>query len=140
METNFKGTTGEYYSYFNGQYHEVKRKEDHQDNRIQSISLMLYNDDIQSLVDSEECKANRDLIRDAFNVRQQINVDLPGLLKQRDELLEAVKEAKRVICSMKLSMLVHPDYQKDSEFYDMATTGEETEDKLEDLITKIEQK
>jgi len=125
METNFKGTTGEYYSYFNGQYHEVKREEDHKDNRIQNIHLMLYNDDVQSLVDSKECEANRDLIRDAFNVRQQINVDLPELLKQRDELLELVKEFILI------------------EQFELDVQGGGTYpllDKAKDLITKIEQK
>src|SRR5690606_30323981 len=125
METNFKGTTGEYYSYFNGQYHEVKREEDHKDNRIQNIHLMLYNDDVQSLVDSKECEANRDLIRDVFNVRQQINVDLPELLKQRDELLELVKEFILI------------------EQFELDVQGGGTYpllDKAKDLITKIEQK
>lgn len=125
METNFKGTTGEYYSYFNGQYHEVKREEDHKDNRIQNIHLMLYNDDVQSLVDSKECEANRDLIRDAFNVRQQINVDLPELLKQRDELLELVKE---FILIEQFELDVHGGGT-----YPLL-------DKAKDLITKIEQK
>lgn len=120
METNFKGTHGKYYSYFNGQYHEVKREEDHKDNRIQSINLMLYNDDIQSLIDSGECKANRDLIRDAFNVRQQINVDLPELLKQRDELLNMVKELEKYGANHGMPFDLY--------------------EKTKDLITKIEQK
>lgn len=56
------------------------------------------------------------------------------LISKAPEMLEMLKEAKRVICSMKLSMWVHPDCSKDSEFYDIATTGEETEDKIEQLI------
>lgn len=69
-----------------------------------------------SLESNLECKANAQLISKA------------------PEMLEMLKEAKRVICSMKLSMWVHPDCSEDSEFYDMATTGEETEDKIEQLI------
>lgn len=122
METNFKGTKGDYYSAYNGQYHEVKRKEDHQDNRIQYISTELYNEDGQSLADSKECEANRDLIRDAFNVRQQINVDLPELLEQRNELLEMVKGV--------LSDIHSGNYPN----------GEWKVDEIENLITKIEQK
>lgn len=56
------------------------------------------------------------------------------LISKVPEMLEMLKEAKRVIFSMKLSMWVHPDCSKDSEFYDMATTGEETENKIEQLI------
>ena len=56
------------------------------------------------------------------------------LISKAPEMLEMLKEAKRVICSMKLSMWVHPDCSEGSEFYDMATTGEETEDKIEQLI------
>lgn len=40
----------------------------------------------------EQATENNLLVKDAFNVRQQINFDLPELLKQRNEMLESIKE------------------------------------------------
>lgn len=42
----------------------------------------------------EEAQANAQLTADAFNVRQQINVDLPEILKQRNEMVQVLKEIK----------------------------------------------
>lgn len=53
---------------------------------------------------------------------------------KRLEMLEMLEVAQKLICSMKLSMWVHPDCSKDSEFYDICTTAQEIEDKINELI------
>lgn len=88
MENEFKGTKGKWVI-----------KQDHPDGQIIGISAQNENDslDWMSLTlfnakSIEKQQANAQLIADAGNVRQQINFDLPELLKQRNEMLEMLGE------------------------------------------------
>ena len=47
--------------------------------------------------DTEEAKANANLIVDAFKVRQQINCELSELKEQRDEMLEMLESLRKHI-------------------------------------------
>ena len=55
-----------------------------------------------------------------------------------DEMLKALKESRRTICRLRLSMSVHTDCVEDSEFADYVDLADSTECHLEKLITKIE--
>ena len=55
-----------------------------------------------------------------------------------DEMLKALKESRRTICRLRLSMSVHPDCVEDSEFADYVDLADSTESYLEKIITKIE--
>lgn len=52
------------------------------------------------------------------------------------EILEALTEAKRTICALKLSLMAHPDCTEGSEFDDMTTRLQEMEDEIESLLKK----
>lgn len=58
------------------------------------------------------------------------------LIASAPELLELLGEAKEMICSLKLSMLIHPDFEEGSEFDDMTSGAQEVEDKIEASIAK----
>lgn len=80
MKTNFKGTKGKTYL----ERHPFRKGEiivNSQKSEICRINEANF--EFQ-----EEAEENGRLIIDAFNVRQQINFDLPELLKQRNEMLE----------------------------------------------------
>lgn len=64
---------------------------------------------------------------------QEANARLIVLASQ---MLEALKQAKSIICTLKLSMCVHPDCTEGSEFDDLTTTAQEFEDEIEQLIKK----
>lgn len=51
-------------------------------------------------------------------------------------LLEALQVAKDTICSLKLSILAHPDCTDGSEFDDYTSTAQEVEDQIEEAINK----
>ncbi|MCT4330939.1 hypothetical protein HZP13_14565 [Elizabethkingia anophelis] len=54
-----------------------------------------------------------------------------------EEMLSLLEKSRKMIQSLKLSMLVHPDCEEGSEFDDYTTSAQETEDKIEELINKI---
>ena len=58
------------------------------------------------------------------------------LASSAPDLLEALKEAKKMICSLKLSMNVHPDCESGSEFDDFTLRAQEVEDKIQSVINK----
>lgn len=77
METNFKGTTGEMI--------QSGKNAVHKENvGCVALTFQTYNEEDRRKYDAQ-------LITDAFNVRQQINVDLPELLEQRNEMVEVLK-------------------------------------------------
>ena len=51
-------------------------------------------------------------------------------------LIDLLLKAKSTICSLKLSMLAHPDCTEGSEFDDYTSLAQETEDELENYINK----
>jgi len=58
------------------------------------------------------------------------------LIAAAPDLLQALEEAKEIICGLKLSMLVHPDCEEGSEFDDLTSTAQVIEDKIQVVITK----
>ena len=48
-----------------------------------------------------------------------------------------LKEKKKTICRLRLSMSVHPDCKEGSEFADYVDLADSTEIHLEQLLTKI---
>lgn len=82
--SEFKGTKGKWTTYGDGMFNlSIERRL--QDTGISTIAV------VNTVEDVEECKANAKLIADAGNVRQMINCDLPELLKQRNEMLDMLK-------------------------------------------------
>lgn len=57
-----------------------------------------------------------------------------NLIAAAPDLLVALQEAKQLICSLKLSMLAHPDCTEGSEFDDYTSTAQEFEDKAAEVI------
>lgn len=93
METNFKGTKGEVFigenqcTVISGELCLVGRFFDGKgnallENRKQSDEIVL---------------ANTELFRDALNIRQQINCDLPGLLERYNEMLQMLIELELIM-------------------------------------------
>ncbi|MCL1636288.1 hypothetical protein [Elizabethkingia bruuniana] len=54
-----------------------------------------------------------------------------------EEMISMLEKSRKMLQSLKLSMLVHPDCEEGSEFDDYTTSAQETEDKIEELINKI---
>jgi len=87
MKTNFKGTIGE-----------VKAKMLFCENDITKLVIENKEKEIILVTDiavngkhSVEAVFNNALIADAFNIRQQINCDLPELLERYNEMLEVLQ-------------------------------------------------
>lgn len=47
-----------------------------------------------------------------------------------------LRKANKVIQSLKLSMLVHPDCENGSEFDDLTSTAQEMEDEINEFLSK----
>ena len=77
METNFKGTKGE--------LEILEYVNDLEIGTLQSTLICT----LPSKTD--EYLANAQLLVDAFDIRQQINFDLPELLKQRNEMFKMLR-------------------------------------------------
>ncbi len=63
------------------------------------------------------------------------------LIANAPAMFEMLKKAKARICSLKLSMLTHPDHESGSEFDDQTESSQELEDEIETLLinaTKID--
>lgn len=58
------------------------------------------------------------------------------LIASAPKLLDALQDAIKLICSLKLSMLAHPDCTEGSEFDDYTSSAQEFEDAAEALIKK----
>lgn len=50
--------------------------------------------------------------------------------------IELLKEARQSLAMIRRSMMAHPDHEEGSEFDDMTTTAQDTEDKIEDYLSK----
>ena len=59
------------------------------------------------------------------------------LIESAPEMFEMLKEKKKTICRLRLSMSVHPDCKEGSEFADYVDLADSTEIHLEQLLTKI---
>jgi len=121
METNFKGSSGNFRKIFAENNCRSIRNEGGILVRFWKPHTFQGQEERHD-AELAETQANQQLCLDAFNVRQQINVDLPELLKQRNELLEVMKGV--------LSDIHSGNYPN----------GEWKVDEIENLITKIEQK
>jgi hypothetical protein len=65
----------------------------------------------------------------------------PLLITNAPLMFEMLKKAKAKICSLKLSILSHPDHKSGSEFDDQTESSQELEDEIEQLLinaTKID--
>lgn len=92
----FKGTIGEWVKDYRGSRGHIKAvkegiKETPTLARFDIFSKYGFKN---PAISKEEEEENAKLICDAGNVRQQIDCDLPELLKQRDELLKALENVK----------------------------------------------
>lgn len=78
------------------------------------------------------------LCADALNTYNQKPVLPSELLRQRDFLVERLKETDRVLRSIKMSMMAHPDHETGSEFDDMTDSAEDQEILNEAALKAIE--
>ena len=86
MENNFKGTQKKVYALQFGSVMFIQDEDYYEANNVLDIED----------VGEEIVKENTRLITDAFNIRQQINFDLPELLERYNELERWKKEASIV--------------------------------------------
>jgi hypothetical protein len=56
------------------------------------------------------------------------------LISKAPDLLEELDKARQIIRSLKLSMLGHPDCTYNSEFDDLTTKAQQSEDEIEKVI------
>lgn len=82
----WKGTKEPWIANFDNNSWLIQNLEDYQDGAKSCIAEVYYFDDGE-----DTAEHNAQLIVDAGNVRQQINFDLPELLRQRNEMLEMLK-------------------------------------------------
>lgn len=54
-----------------------------------------------------------------------------------EEMISMLEKSRKMLQSLKLSMLVHPDCEEGSEFDDYTTSAQETEDEIEELLHKV---
>lgn len=66
----------------------------------------------------------------------ELEWDNAYLIASAPDLLEALLKAKQLICSLKLSMLAHPDCTEGSEFDDYTSSAQEFEDEAQALVNK----
>lgn len=57
--------------------------------------------------------------------------------EEENPLLQLLLKAKKTICSLKLSMLAHPDCEEGSEFDDFTSLAQDTEDEIDDYIKTL---
>lgn len=88
--------------------------------------------------DEDRAYGNADLICDALTTYLDCGIMPSELLRQRTELLQALKESTKVINSLKLSMMAHPDHEEGIEFWDFTDSAETRQDANLDLIRQIE--
>ncbi|MDV3750623.1 hypothetical protein CMU19_04350 [Elizabethkingia anophelis] len=65
------------------------------------------------------------------------NLLLEELPDHSEEILSLLEKSRKMIQSLKLSMLVHPDCEEGSEFDDYTTSAQETENEIEELLHKV---
>lgn len=100
------------------------------DTILAEYSSRVYNDNGEPMAivigrSESETKDNALLVEDSFNTHNTTGKTPSELLQEMDELLEALRINDRVITSLKLSMLAHPDCEDGSEFDDMTETAED---------------
>lgn len=83
-------------------------------------------------------KTSTEVMTNALSTYDKCKILPSELLQQRDELLAQLKASNKLICSLKLSMLAHPDCEDGSEFDDFTGNAQALENTNEYLIQKIE--
>jgi hypothetical protein len=68
------------------------------------------------------------------NVEEKTGQANALLISKALDLLEELDKARQIIRSLKLSMLGHPDCTYNSEFGDLTTKAQQSEDEIEKLI------
>ena len=99
----FKGTKGSWYHNFNGEYWEVRRKEDFEDSKSLSVSVFVFDtktEQVEMII--KEAEANARLIASAPELAKRLN-------------------------SLMLTLMAHPDYQigRNQEFIDQVNLAKE---------------
>ncbi|HAY3540801.1 hypothetical protein CMU73_05655 [Elizabethkingia anophelis] len=89
---------------------------------------------------------NTDIIRDYYRGKNILSeefwkIHIEYWLEEKEdhseEMLSLLEKSRKIIQSLKLSMLVHPDCEEGSEFDDYTTSAQETENQIEELINKV---
>lgn len=79
------------------------------------------------MIDDEE--------EDIYDAVTKFRVDHPELMVKKPNAYDLLRKANKVIQSMKLSMMVHPDCDEGSEFDDLTSTAQEMEDEIEKFLS-----
>jgi len=95
-----------------------------------------YGNDVQIMVRCETMGVPVEGRKHHANWFQDINHPDARLIAAAPDLLEALQKATQLICSLKLSMMAHPDCTEGSEFDDYTSSAQEFEDKAQKVITK----
>lgn len=73
---------------------------------------------------------------DMYDAVAKYRENHPELMVEKPTAWDLLRKANKVIQSMKLSMLVHPDCSRNSEFYDICQTAQEMEDEIDSFLNK----
>lgn len=72
---------------------------------------------------------------DIYDAVAKYRENHPELMIVKPNVWDLLRKANKVIQSMKLSMLVHPDCEKGSEFDDLTSTAQEMEDEINEFLS-----
>ena len=94
---------------------------------------------IESVVAAEVVSGNTEEVIIFKNGVTEVSEEVAEVMNTFNEvdeisLIDLLLKAKSTICSLKLSMLAHPDCTEGSEFDDYTSLAQETEDELENYI------
>lgn len=96
-----------------------------------------YNRDL-SIFSKEEGEKTKiavcEIVNDNYDIESLSNA---RLIASAPKLLETLLESYKLIGSLKLSMLAHPDCSGGSEFDDYTSSAQEMEDEIEELIKQL---
>ena len=71
---------------------------------------------------------------DIYDAVARYREDHPELMIKKPNAFDLLIKANKVIQSLKLSILVHPDCEKGSEFDDLTSTAQEMEDEINNFL------
>lgn len=99
--------------------------------------IILWNDYPEIIAKGTISKFGNLIVHGNVDYEGKPDLYLEEVPDHSEEMLSLLEKSRKMIQSLKLSMLVHPDCEEGSEFDDFTTSAQETEDEIEELINKV---
>ncbi|MDV3470862.1 hypothetical protein CMU02_08985 [Elizabethkingia anophelis] len=100
-------------------------------------SILLWNENPELVAKGYVSKFGNLIIHGNVDYEGKPDLYLEEVPDHSEEMLSLLEKSRKIIQSLKLSMLVHPDCEEGSEFDDYTTSAQETENQIEELINKV---